>query len=109
MLNDHERETLLDIERRMLTEDPRWTQIFDDAVGRTARQRAVEWVAYIVALVLTVALTVVLLAADAPGTALFFAAVSGLLIWLIRRRHQSATHPDTGQSNTDPSDTDPPT
>lgn len=31
MLSDHERETLLDMERRLLADDPSWARTFDDA------------------------------------------------------------------------------
>lgn len=100
MLSDHELKTLLDIEHRLLAEDPGWARTFDTVGQRTPRQRAFGAAAHIVTIVLAVALTVLMMAAHAPGPALFFAVVSGLLIWLVQRRHLPATVPGTGQSDT---------
>lgn len=98
MLNDHERETLLNIERQLQAEEPRWAQTFDDAGKPTARRRAFAWTAHIVGLLLAIALTVLMVAAQAPGPALFFALVSGLLIWLVHRLRRATAPPDTGEA-----------
>lgn len=90
MLNDHERETLLDIERQLLAEDPAWIMAFDATDRRMSRQRTFELTFHIVAMVLSVALAALMAAAHAPGPALFFAMVTGVLIWLIRRLRRSA-------------------
>jgi len=72
MLSDHERETLLDIEHRLVlvAENPDWARTFDRTGRQGRRQRAFEWTAHIVAVLLAAALTMVMLAAHAPGPAL---------------------------------------
>jgi hypothetical protein len=90
MLNDHERETLLDIERRLLVDDPAWIMAFDATDRRVSRQRTFELTFHIIALVFSVALAALMFAAHAPGPALFFATVTGVLIWLIRRLRRNA-------------------
>lgn len=100
MLSDHERETLADIEHRLLAEDPVWVTAFSTVGQRVSRRRAFEWVAHVVGLVLAGALAVLMLAAHAPGPALFFATVTGLLIWLIRRLCRRSRAPGTGPSDT---------
>jgi len=103
MLNDHERETLLEIERRLLVDDPAWIVAFDATDRRVSRRRTFELTVHIVAMVFSVALTALLLAAHAPGPALFFAAVTGVLIWLIRRLRRNA-RPRTRLSGADTAD-----
>lgn len=90
MLNDHERETLLDIERRLLVDDPAWIMAFDATDRRMSRQRTFELTFHIIALVFSVALAALMFAAHAPGPALFFTTVTGVLIWLVRRLRRSA-------------------
>jgi len=100
MLSDHERETLLDIEHRLLAEDPSWVMAFDATGPRVSRQRTFELTFHIVAMMVSMTLTGLMLAAHAPGPALFFATVTGLLIWLIRRLREAAqAHP--GSSGVD--------
>jgi len=90
MLNDHERETLLDIERRLRVDDPDWILAFDATDQRVSRQRTFELTFHIIAMVFSVALAALMIAAHAPGPALFFTTVTGVLIWLIRRLRRNA-------------------
>lgn len=88
MLSDREREALVEIEHRLLADDPKWFMTFD-ATGREAlRQRVFESIFQVVAFVTSVALAMLMVAAHAPGPALFFATVAGLLAWLIRGLHR---------------------
>jgi hypothetical protein len=105
MLSDHERETLLDIEHRLLAEDPGWIMAFDATRRRIGRRRAVERTVDIVALVLSVALSALMFVAHVPRPALFFATVTGLLIWMIRRLRRTARG-RTGSTGTGDADTD---
>lgn len=109
MLSDHEREALVEIEHRLLADDPEWIMTFDAAGRRVSRQRAFEWTFQVVALAASVALTMLMVAAHAPGPALFFATVAGLLAWLVRGLHRArkpAGSPGTGHPDgTDPSRT----
>jgi hypothetical protein len=89
VLSDHEREALVDIERRLLADDPAWTTAFDVTGRRAVRHRAPGSTFHIVATVFSVALVGLMLAAHASGPALFFATVTGLLLCLIRRRRGS--------------------
>lgn len=106
MLSDHERETLLDIEHRLLADDPAWTMAFDATGRRVSRQRTFELTFHIVAMMVSMTLTGLTLAAHAPGPALFFATATGLLIWLIRRLREAAqAHPgNPGDSRSAPGD-----
>jgi hypothetical protein len=90
MLSDHERETLVELEGRLLADDPTWVMAFDATSRRVSRQRAFELSFHIVAVTAFGALTGLMLAAHAPGPALFFATVTGPLIWLIRRLRKVA-------------------
>ena len=101
MLSDHERETLLDIEHRLVAESPDWARTFDRTGRQGRRQRAFEWTAHIVAVLLAAAITMVMLAAHAPGPALFFAAVTGLSVWLVRRLRRPTTQPGIDRPGTD--------
>ncbi len=56
MLSDHERETLLDIEHRLVAESPDWARTFDRTGRQGRRQRAFEWTAHIVAVLLAAAI-----------------------------------------------------
>lgn len=85
MFSDHERETLVELETRLLADDPTWAMAFDAASRRVSRQQAFELAFHVVAMTVCVALTGLMLAVHAPGPALFFAAVAATLLWLIRR------------------------
>jgi hypothetical protein len=85
MLSDHEREALADIEYRLLAEDPRWTTVFNATRRRVSSRRVATWSAHLLGLVVSAGLTVLMVASNAPGPALFFATTTGLLTWLIRR------------------------
>ena len=102
MLSDHEREALADIEDRLLTEDPRWTSVIDATSRRVARQGVFVWAVYSFGLLVSAGLAVLMVVSNAPGPALFFATVTGVLIWFIRRpRAASSADPD-GSASDDP-------
>jgi Flp pilus assembly protein TadB len=89
MLSDRERETLDEIQHRLMTEDPQFTGAFDNkarglAVHRLAARRTALTAMILVALMLSVLMIVV----HAAGPALFFTVAACCLIWL-RRGHQS--------------------
>jgi hypothetical protein len=104
MLSDHERETLVELEGRLLADDPTWAMAFDATSRRMSRQRAFELTFHIVAVTAFGALTGLMLAAHAPGPALFFATVTGSLIWLIRRLRKAAAPARTGGSGAEQAD-----
>lgn len=102
MLSDHEREALANIEYRLLAEDPRWTTVFDATSRRVSRQRVFAWAAHILALVVSAGLMVLMVVSNAPGPALFFAALTGGLTWLIRRLRVASTADPDGSTSDDP-------
>ena len=83
MLNDRETEALREIEHRFLTEDPGFVRSFE-AVKRQDSHYDLRWVyaiprwVYTSALVAAIALGGLMLLAQAPGTALVFAALATL-------------------------------
>lgn len=97
MLSDHERRTLLDIEHRLRAEDPNWALAFVGAEERMPRRRELRWAAHVVAIVLAVAVTGFMMVAQAPGPALLFAAVAGLLMWFLPRRRPPTTAPGSSE------------
>jgi Flp pilus assembly protein TadB len=88
VLSDREHETLYEIQRRLLVEDPSFAQSFDADVQRLPREPRDrhQW-AYTVAIVVAVALCVLMVLAQSPGTALAFAAIAGALFMARRWRH----------------------
>lgn len=102
MLSDYEREALANIEDRLLAGDPRWATVFDAARLRVSRQRAATWTAHLLGLVVSAGLTVLMVASNAPGPALFFATTTGLLTWLIRRLHRATRAHSGGPNSADP-------
>ncbi len=91
MLSDRERETLDQIQRRLLVEDPGFAQSFNDDAQRLPREprapRDRLRLAYTAAIVVAVMLCALMLLAQSPGTALAFAAMAGALFIARRRRH----------------------
>ncbi|MGH3522554.1 MAG: DUF3040 domain-containing protein [Mycobacterium sp.] len=90
MLSDRERETLDQIQRQLLVEDPGFAQSFDSDAQRLPRESRAprdrhRW-AYTGAIVVAVMLCTLMLLAHSPGTALAFAAITGAL-FMARRRH----------------------
>lgn len=83
MLSDHERETLREVERRLLSDDPTFAQSFDARAQRLspAYQDRVGFTMVIVAGLLLSALMLVI---GSLGGAAAFAAGTGL-IWLAWR------------------------
>lgn len=88
MLSDHERDSLLGIERSLLAEDPHWAQAFHGAGQRFGRRHAWALIGYVIALVLSATLTILMIAAHDAGVAMFFAGVAAGLVWLIRRHRR---------------------
>jgi hypothetical protein len=94
MLSDREGETLRAVQRQFDTEDPDFARSFE-AVGRPDSHCSLQWVygmpgwAYTTALVLAVALGVLMLLVQAPGTAFGFAALA-TTITVVRRRWNAA-------------------
>jgi Flp pilus assembly protein TadB len=90
MLSDQERTALRDIEARIVAEDPSWARAFDATAARVAGQRVGETAFHLVAVVLGTAMAVLMVMAGAPGPAVFFAALTGLSVWMIRRLRRPA-------------------
>ena len=84
MLNDHERETLREVERQFLVEDPDFTRSFATRAQRLERRR-LDGELVKIFLVAAALLSALLLVAGSPSGALAFAAVTGV-IWLTRQR-----------------------
>jgi hypothetical protein len=85
MLDDRERAMLLDIENHLLADDPRWSTAFSTYAWRARRQRTFELAFHAVASVVFAALALLMVVAQSPGPAVFFAAVTALMVWLLRR------------------------
>lgn len=83
MLSDRERETLHEIQCRLVVEDPGFTQSFDASEQRLSRGPRGRHRAYTVGIVVAVMLCVLMLMSQSPGTALAFAAIAG---WLFMAR-----------------------
>ena len=102
MLNDHERETLREVERQFLVEDPEFTRSFATRAQRLER-RHLDGGLVKIAIVAAVLLGALMLVAGSPGGAVAFAA-GAALIWLARQhsndtRSRSPRHPPTGPEN----------
>jgi hypothetical protein len=80
MLSDHEWDTLREVERQFLTEDPAFTRSFDTR-ARRLRRRHLDSASVKIAIMVAVLLGALMLMAGSPGGALAFAAATGL-IWL---------------------------
>ncbi|WP_433026977.1 DUF3040 domain-containing protein [Actinomycetospora sp. CA-053990] len=85
MLDDRERAMLLDIENHLLADDPRWSTAFSTYAWRARRQRTFELAFHAVATVAFAALALLMVVAQSPGPAVFFAALTALMVWLLRR------------------------
>jgi hypothetical protein len=94
MLSDRERAALDEVQRRFVTEDPRFAESFN-RVRSGASSCTVHWVytlpswAYTTAVIVAPASGVVMLIAGAPGSALVFAALATAISLLRRRRDQT--------------------
>jgi Flp pilus assembly protein TadB len=87
VLNDHEREALHEIQRRLLVEDPSFARSFESDAERLHRGSPdLVHGTYTVSLVVILAFAAVLLAAGAPVGALVFAAVAAVISEARRRR-----------------------
>lgn len=80
MLSDHERETLREVERQFLTEDPGFTRAFE--ARQTRMSRRPHRLGARIGLVTSALLTMFLLVAGSLGSALVVAVVTGL-IWVV--------------------------
>jgi len=94
MLSDRKRETLREVQRRFVTEDPRFAASFN-AVRPRASTYSVQWAytlpswAYTTAMFVAVAFGVLMLLPGAQGIALVFAALATAISVLHRRRDQT--------------------
>jgi DUF3040 family protein len=86
VLSDRERETLHEIQCRLLVEDPGFAQSFDASKHRLLRGPRWRHRAYTVGIVVAVMLCVLMLMSQSPGTALAFAAMTGWLFMARRGR-----------------------
>lgn len=77
MLSDHERETLQEIQRQFLVEDPGFARSFEAAEQRSPHGRHRR--ACAVAVVLAMVCSLLMLVAGLPGTALLLAAGAALI------------------------------
>lgn len=93
MLSDREQQTLRNVERQLMAEDPRLARSFDD-VGRQGSTFVVRWAytmprwVYTTAIGAAIALAVLMLAARDPGPALVFAALAAGAMVLRRGREE---------------------
>jgi hypothetical protein len=109
MLDDRERAMLLDIENHLLAEDPGWSTAFSTCARRARRQRTFELTYHVVALLVSAALTLLMVVAQAPLPASCFATVTVLLFWLVRRlRHAPVVDGGHRAAGTPPSTPGPP-
>jgi hypothetical protein len=94
VLSDRERETLREVQRQLVSEDPRFARSFD-AVGKRDSSCSLKWAyamprwAYTTAMVVTVMLSLLMLVTGGPGTALAFAALATMISAV--RRHRDNT------------------
>ncbi|MPZ78935.1 MAG: DUF3040 domain-containing protein [Actinophytocola sp.] len=86
MLSDRERETLCEIQRRLVTDDPDFERSFRAVAVPPPDHR---WLAYAIVLVVVALLGTVMALAGAPAAALAFAATGGL-IWSPRHHRGNA-------------------
>ena len=94
MLSDRERETLHEIQRHLIVEDPDFERSFRafEAPASSAHHR---WV-YTTLVVVTAVLAPLLLLAGSPGGAVAFAIVAGTL-WWTRHLEYGTARPGTGR------------
>lgn len=85
MLSDREQKALREVERQLMFEDPELARSFEVAEKSAAQRASRSRRTYTVWIVLTVALSVLTLAAGLPGTALVLATSAGLIA--LARRH----------------------
>ncbi|MEO3789484.1 DUF3040 domain-containing protein [Nonomuraea sp. B10E15] len=85
MLDDHERETLRDIQRRLRVDDPDFAKSFGTGTRRLRRAAATDLSrrAYTAMLVVSSGFGVILLLAGSPFLALLFAALA-VWVWYAR-------------------------
>lgn len=88
MLSDHERETLREVERQFLAEDPGFTRAFQ--ARQTRMSRRPHRLGARTGLVTAALLTMFLLVAGSLGSALVVAVVTGL-IWVVLH-HPTSTN-----------------
>ncbi len=92
MLNDRERETLREVQRQFVTDDPDFARTFE-AVGRPDSHYSLQWMygmpewVYTTALVVAVAVGVLMLLVQSPGTALGFGALATMIAMVRNRRN----------------------
>lgn len=88
MLNDHERETLRDIQRQLFVDDPDLERSFralEESSPPTHRR-----LVYTAGIIIAALLAMVGLLAGSPGGALGFTVIAGL-VWLALHHHDGAS------------------
>ena len=82
MLNDHERETLKDIEEQLLADDPTLAHSFANAERSVFRRR----MGYLAVIICGTVFGLLMFVAGSPGYALMFAALAGTAAYLRYRQ-----------------------
>lgn len=93
MLNDHERETLRDIQRQLFVDDPDFERSFH-ALGEPP-PRTHHRLVYTAGIVIAALLAMVGLLAGSPGGALAFTVIAGL-VWWAQHHHDGASQRKRG-------------
>ena len=101
MLSDHERETLREVERQFLAEDPEFARSFDTRARDLGGEHRVS-VSLQIGIVAAVLLVALMLVAGSPAGALAFATATGLIwhAWRHSTRH-AARRDDHQHTETD--------
>ncbi|ODU04386.1 MAG: hypothetical protein ABS81_10830 [Pseudonocardia sp. SCN 72-86] len=105
MLSDREKNTLREVQRQLVVEDPDFVRSFDD-IGQQQystfslhRASAMPRVAFAMAIIVAVVLSVLMLLARAPGAAFLFAMVATTIAVTGRRRDASGPPPTGHDGN----------
>ena len=103
MLSDHERKTLLDVERRFMAEDPEFARSFDDQLHR--RPAAPLGSNGKIAVAVALLFSAILLLAGFPGGALACVITTSVFcaMWWCSKgsdpKESSPEHPDAGSAS----------
>lgn len=91
MLSDHERETLDEIQHRLVAEEPQFARSFESRARRLGvRGRRLRQTGVTVLIVTALLLAAFMIVVHAVGPALFFSAAACCLVWLRRGRRAGA-------------------
>jgi hypothetical protein len=85
MLSDRDRDTLNEIQHRLMMEDPQFSEAFHlESRGLSGRRRRLQSAALTALIALSLLLSVLMIVVHALGPTLFFAGMGWWLIWLRR-------------------------